>query len=454
MVKNISKILVFAAVSVLVAAEASAQTFSKVSNGRRDATEIIQSAIDDCNRKGGGEVVIPAGEYLCRTIHLRSHVTLILSRGAVIKGSQDYKNDYKKRALILAEAIEDFSVEGYGTIDGQADQLDFASSGFKNNDKIRPYIMYFEKCKNFAVKDVSLVNSARWTFRMRDCEHGTIDRVKIRSLEYINNDGIDIDGRDITVSNCIINSDDDAICLKSDNPESVVENIVITNCIVSSNSNPIKMGTSSRGGFRNITISNCVVRPNPVSNRRDIWKDYRNIEAGTIAGLSGIAIECVDGGIVENITVSNIAMSGITCPIFICLNRRKGIGTLRDVLIDNVTAVTEGVLPCIIAGLPEKKIENIRLTDINIIRKSADVKMVENPKESPTSYPEARMYGHFNPACGIYARHVDNLYIDNLNVRVVKEGEERPLIVLDDVTGEVFNNIFVNGTSGEKIERR
>ena len=449
------KFLLFAVIFLTAAFPSFAKdAFSKVNDGKKDATSVIQSAIDACSGRGGGEVIIPPGEYLCKTIRLRSHVTLVVSRGAALKGSLDYWNDYEKRSFILAEGISDFGIRGGGVIDGQADKLDFNANGFKNNDKVRPYILHFVDCRDFSVRDVHLVNSARWTFRMIRCEKGIIDRVTVNSLEYINNDGIDIDGKDITVSNCIINADDDAICLKSDTKGYVVENIAISNCILSSNSNPIKMGTSSYGGFRNIAISNCVVRPNPKSPRRDIWKVYRNIDEGTIAGLSGVAIECVDGGIVENITVSNLAMSGITSPIFICLGRRRGAGVLRDVLISNVTAVTEGVLPCVITGLPEAKISNVRLSNINIIRKSSDVRMDENPRESPTSYPEARMYGHRNPACGIYARHVDGLTVDNFNVRVLKEGEQRPVVVLDDVAGETLLNISATGTSGPLLERR
>ena len=428
--------------------------FSKVNDGKKDATSVIQSALDECNARGGGEVIIPPGEYLCKTIRLRSHVSLVVSRGAVLKGSLDYWNDYQDRSLILAEGISDFGIRGEGVIDGQADKLDFASNGFKNNDKIRPYILHFIRCRDFTVSDIHLVNSARWTFRMRQCERAIIDRVDIRSLEYINNDGIDIDGKDITVSNCIINSDDDAICLKSDVEGYVVENISITNCVLSSNSNPIKMGTSSYGGFRNIAISNCVIRPNPVSPRRNIWEVYRNIEPGTIAGLSGVAIECVDGGIVENITVSNIAMTGITSPIFVCLGSRHGTGSLKDVLISNITAVTEGVLPCVICGVPDKKIENVRLSNINVVRKSADIRMEGNPRENQKAYPEARMYGHRNPACGIYARHVDGLSVDNFNVRVLGSGEERHVIVLDDVTGETLSCVSFCGTSGPCLERR
>ena len=452
--KSRSLLVLFLALSLLLPASAVPRTFQKVADGKTDATAVLQNALDDCSRNGGGEVVVPPGEYLCKTIHLRSHVSLVISRGAVIKGSTDYKNDYRDRSFFLGEGIEDFSISGGGVIDGQADKLDFAASGFRNNDKIRPYILHLVDCRDFRVSDVHLLNSARWTFRMRRCEKAVIDGVTIRSLEYINNDGIDIDGKDITVSNCIVNSDDDAICLKSDDSDYVVENICITNCILSSNSNPIKMGTASRGGFRNIAISNCVIRPNPVSRRRDIWKVYRNIEEGTIAGLSGIAIECVDGGTVENISISNIAMSGITNPIFLCLNRRHGLGALRDVLISDVTAVTEGVLPCIIAGLPEKKISNVRLSNINIVRKSSDTLMPENPKESPTSYPEARMFGHRNPACGLYARHVEGLFIDNFNVRVLGKGEERPVFVLDDVSGETICRAECSGTTGSLIERR
>ena len=415
------------------AASRAAASFKSVSDGVKPATEVLQKAIDECSAKGGGEVVVPPGKYLCKTIFLRDGVTLRLTRGATILGDKDL-GAYAGQALVFGDGITGAGICGEGTIDGQADFNEFKAKGYGNNDKHRKYAVMFLKSKDISVRGITIRRSARWTFRLRECEKVRIDGIIINSMEYINCDGIDVEARDVVISNCIIDSDDDSICMKSDNPDFMVENITITNCVLASNSNAIKFGTSSRAGFRNVTISNCAIRPSYKSVRRNIWTEYRNIPEGTRACHSGIAIECVDGGLVENISISNITMEGIVSPIFMCINRRKGkVGTLRHVSVSNVNAIAEGVLPCIISGIPEGHLSDITLSNINIVRKSWDVTMDGPVPENYKSYPECRMYGHRNPACGLYARHVDGLNIDGLRVTTPAE-EQRPKIVLEDVT--------------------
>lgn len=421
--------------------------FSSVSDGIRSATAVIQKAIDDCAAAGGGEVLVPPGNYLCKTVFLRSGVTLRLTRGATIIGDKDYES-YPAHSLIYAEDVSNAGICGEGTIDGNANYDEFKAKGYKDNDKIRVHAIYFLRCKDMSVRDIHIYRSAFWTFKMRECEKMFVDGVTINCMEFINCDGIDIDAKDVVISNCIIDSDDDAICLKSDNADFIPENISITNCVLSSNSNGIKFGTSSKGGFRNVTITNCAIRPAYKSVRRKIWTEYRNIPEGTTACHSGISIECVDGGLVENISISNIAMEGIVCPIFLCINMRSGkLGTLRNVNISNITAIAEGVIPCIMSGVPEGKIQDVSLSNINIIRKSWDVEQNEPVKENYKSYPECRMYGHKIPAYGLYARHIEGLRVNGFRISTPAE-EQRPCIVLDDVSGEDLSG--VNGVSVRK----
>lgn len=449
---------------------AAAAGFKSVSDGKKDATAIIQKALDDCRDKGGGQVVIPAGDYLCGPIFLRSGVDIYLSRGARIMGKTDYRNDYdlenlagehndastvfsvhNERALIVGKGINDVCISGEGTIDGRSNLVDFNACGFKDNDG-RPYAVLFRDCRNVSVRGISIVNSAFWTLRFWCCEKVIVDGVRINSMHFRNNDGIDIEARDAVITNCIIDAEDDGICLKSDNPGFKSGNIVISNCIVSSNCNPIKFGTSSYGGWENVTISNCVIRPTTETHFRHFDGWYKNVAEGYLGGMSGVAIECADGGVVRNINVSNITMSGVLTPVMIVLNRRHGLGTISDVSVTNITAYAEGVIPCFIAGLPEKKVCNVRLANINVIQRGG-MKAMENPvPENPSCYPENRMFGHILPACGLWARHVDGLSVSDMRVRLL-EPDARPCVVLDDVSGEVITNLTSIGTDGQLIRK-
>lgn len=226
--------------------------FGAVPDGKTLATDAIQKAIDDCEATGGGTVTVPAGTFLTNTIFLKSHVHLDIQKGAVILGNTDTKAF--TRAVVYAEGIQNASITGLGTINGQGFKKDFPTKGPRHNN-----ICLF-KSKNITVKDVTLINSSNWVFRILQCDGVMVRGVRIYSFANENNDGIDIDGKNITVSDCIIDCDDDAICLKSDDPDYLVENIAISNCVVASNCNAIKFGTASHCGFRNVSISNCVIR--------------------------------------------------------------------------------------------------------------------------------------------------------------------------------------------------
>jgi len=443
----------------------SASRFKSVSDGKKDATAVIQKALDDCQSKGGGQVVIPAGNYLCGPIVLRSGVDVHLSRGARIMGKTDYRNDYNleglagehkdestafavfsEKALLIGKGIENVTISGEGTIDGQSNLVDFNANGFKDNDG-RPYALLFKNCRNISVRGITICNSAFWTLRFWCCEKVCVDGVRINSMHFRNNDGIDIEARDAVITNCIIDAEDDGICLKSDNKNFKAGNIVISNCIVSSNCNPIKFGTSSYGGWENVTISNCVVRPTPETHFRHFDGWYKNVAKGYLGGMAGVAIECADGGTVRNINVSNITMRGVLTPVMIVLNRRHGSGTISDVNVSNITAYAEGVIPCFIAGLPEKKVCNVHLSNINVVQRGGMPAMTKPVPENPLSYPENRMFGHVLPACGLWARHVEGLTVSDMKIRLL-EPDGRPCAVLDDVSGADIRGLYCEGSSG------
>lgn len=398
-------------------------------------TKALQSAIDACAESGGGEVLIPPGRYITGTIYLRSHVELRLSRGAIILGSTDNPKDYPVRALIYAEGIEDAGISGPGIIDGQARYPEFVAKGYRVNDGKRPLGIHFKDCRGMSLTDFEIRDAGSWTIRLLRCDGVNINGVSIFCLAQGNNDGIDVDAKNVTISNCRIECDDDGICMKSDYADFIPENITITNCIIASNCNPIKLGTSSRAGFRNVVVSNCVIRRPTESNIWDWSKEYRQIAPGTFTGLAGIAVESADGGVIEHLAFTNIAMEGIITPIFICLNQRKGTGTgvIRDIHISHITAVAEGIIPCIITGIPGSRVSDITLRDISVEHAGGEQIMTKRLPENIDGYPENRMFGAYNPAGGLYVRHADNILVENFRIRQ-RNTDYRPPVVLDDVT--------------------
>lgn len=429
------------------------QSYGVVADGVTMQTAKIQQAIDECSATGGGVVTFAPGKYLTGTLRLKSNVEMRIERGATILGSTNVPGDYPVRALIYAEGIENAGISGEGIIDGQADTPEYLAHGFKVNDGVRPNGIFFKDCKNMTAKDFEIRDVDSWTFRLFRCDGVRIQGIKIHSLMQGNNDGIDVDARNVTITGCLIECDDDGICLKSDDPNFLPENIVVSNCVIASNCNPIKFGTSCYAGFRNVTITNCTIRPATESHIWDWSKDYDRLAPKTITGLAGIAIECPDGGKIEQVAISNITMSGIITPIFINLNKRHGGGKgyIKDVAISQIKAVAYGIIPSIISGVPGMRISDITLRDITVEHEGGEAAMTKRLQENLTGYPENRMYGRKNPAGGLYVRHADNVRVYNLRV-VQRNKDMRPAVVADDVNGMQINGLQTVNTGKDAVQ--
>lgn len=410
--------------------------YGAASDAVKVQTAVLQDVIDLCSRNGGGTVHIPSGTFVSGTLFLRDNVMLYLDHGAVLKGSADL-SDYPglaehRKGLIHAECVNNVGICGTGTVDANGNEPVF-HSGPKSEYRI--YAANFEHCTEIVVKDVSLKNASYWTLRFDDCEHVQVRGVKIHSTSYFNNDGIDIDGRNITISDCIIDCIDDAICLKSYYRDRPCENISITGCIVSSNCNAIKFGTASHGGFRNISISDCIVR-------RPSQNDYFDYRKYIVPGVtdnytnnSGIALECVDGGVLEQVVISNITMYNTLTPIFIRLaERRKGLaGTLDGVSISNVTATSSSLMSCSVTGVVGNSVKNIKLSHIILNcpgggRKEHTFREVP---EAERSYPENKIFGADLPAYGFYVRHAENVSFEDIQFNLDAPDERRAIVCED-----------------------
>lgn len=403
-------------------------------DGKTLCTESIQKAIDECSKNGGGTVYLGGGTFVSGTLVIKSGVTLHLAAGCTLLGSADlndyppkvqefrsYTDNYTDKSLIYAEKADRIAITGGGVIDGRG-------QAFKGPYKVRPYIIRFIQCTGVAVEDITIENSPMWVQHYLACDDVRVSGVTVRSRVNGNNDGINIDcSQNVRISDCDIWSGDDAIVLKStaDRP---CRNVVVSNCVLSSICNGLKMGTESNGGFENIAISNCAVY------------DTR---------LAGLALEIVDGGTMDRVVVSNVTMSGVGAPIFVRLGNRARpyktdmekpqVGALRNVTISNIEATGCGPTGCAISGLPEKRIENLTLSNIRLSFEGGGAKAEAGRAvpEKPEAYPEYSMFGNL-PCYGFFCRHVNGLKLSNVQVQLRKD-DARHALVLDDVEDAVID---------------
>lgn len=418
-------------------------------------TDAIQKTIDQCASKGGGTVLFPAGQYVTATLFLKDNITLEIPAGTTILGDTAirnypaltpkipyYSSENIHFSLFYAEGKKKISLKGNGTIDGRGSHFKDTSPFFPKNYNARPFIFWFVQVKNLSVKDLRLQNSGFWMQHYLNCEEVLIDGINVFNHSNKNNDMMDIDGcKNVRIVNCIGDSDDDGITLKSMN-EYPVENVVVSNCILSSHCNAIKCGTESSGGFKNITITNCVVKPSAVSDKA-IY--------GNPTGNSGITLATVDGGQLDGILIDNIRISGPQVPIFLRLGNRAraykkeqgavSIGTLKNVQISNIIATGASKLGCLLAGLPGHELENVHLSNISITfsgggtTEDAKKQLPENEKK----YPDAEQFG-MNNAYGFQVRHARNVSLKNIRL-YYERPEDRPAIVLDDVANGTLESV-------------
>ena len=435
-------------------------------------TAALQQCIDRCSADGGGRVVIPAGAYKTGTIILRSNVHLHLELGATLYGSTDLK-DYRRVKssyqslrtnvetvqLIYADSVDNVTIDGYGTIDGQGRV--FPKLSWNDEGITRPHLLRFIQSCNITVKDITLKNSGCWMQHYLACDRLRIDGIKIVNRNNYNNDALDLDGcHDVIVTGMTADSDDDGITLKSTSPR-LCEDVTIQNCIVSSHCNAVKLGTETNGGFRNISIRGIVVKPS---------SDQREKFFGQWIGTSALSLEIVDGGIMENVTVSEMTVTGTESPIFVRLGHRgrgytftngtgkpdsiKTVGRMRGLYINNVRVKDAGRYGCSITGLPGHPVEDVHLSNISIhhcggiTADSLTAIRQAIQDEKTAAYPEATMWGPL-PAKGFYVRHARNVSFDAVEVHTTLP-DVRPIFVNDDIDerplawGDQGNGTYIN----------
>jgi len=403
--------------------------FGAVGDGVTENADALQSAVDHCSSKGGGTVYVPNGTFVTGTVVLKTNVFLYLEAGAVLKGSGnlgEYLDESEGRVgIINAEFAQNLGILGQGTIDGNG----FAFWEEDWTPKERPMLsLYFDNCNDVTIRDITILNSPALTIYLKGVNGAVVEGVTIISpLESPNTDAIDPSGsRNIRISNCYLSAGDDIICFKSPKGYPPTEDITVTNCILVSDDSAIKLGTSSNVVTRRVTVSNCVIR------------DTRY----------GISLFMKDGGTYENITFDNIVMhtggqSSHYFPIFIDIETRDGapLGTVRDITFSNMQIVSGG--HCLIGGAPGKPLENITFDNITWRMETAQpVEGLHKPRGAKELGGTPTPADFTNVPANISFYHIKGLTVRNFKVIVDDtSGEDRHFLFGHDIVEGVFDGL-------------
>jgi polygalacturonase len=456
------------------------RSFGAAGDGKTLDSPAINRAIEAAAAAGGGTVYFPAGIYASYSIRLKSNIALYLDQGAVILAEstphdgmdsggydaaepqgewepyQDYGHNHWHNSLIWGEGLHDLAIMGTGLIwgkglsrgwDGEQALPDSNKRGVGNK------AIALKNCYNVTLCDFSILQGGWFGLLATGVDNLTVDNLRIDT----NRDGMDFDCcRNVRVSNCTVNSPwDDGICPKTSYAlgyPRITENVTITNCFVTGNyqlgtvldgtwkphqagvrvsrTGRIKFGTESNGGFRNITVSNCV-----------------------FDGCNGLALESEDGAVCEDITITNIAMRNLaTSPLFIRLGTRmRGpkdakVGYIQRVLISNISSSGAAQLPAILSGVPGYPIEDIKISDVYLhqVGGGTSEQAALDPPENEAKYPDPPMFGPL-PASGFFLRHIRNLEMSNVEI-ATETPDARPAFWLKGVEGADFFRIRVPRT--------
>lgn len=438
------------------------KSFGADPNGKELCTKAVQQAIDECYKEGGGAIIFEKGHFLLSTVFLRSNVTVIIKKDAVILGTdnfndylpdeevdyplfQDASHSFFNCSMFVGKNCSNISIIGEGKIDMQSiwdveNKRDMAHRGAK--------CIALKECLNVEIGGICIDNATDLAVYFAGCRNVLVHDLKMRV--YI--DGISPDNsEDVLIRDCDIETGDDGIVFKSSytlNRLGKCRNISVKNCKIKSRCNAIKFGTETNGGFEQITVEDIEIY------------DTR---------ITGISIESVDGAIVDGIRISNVCMKNTPTPLFIHLGKRmrgpKGlsVGEIKNILIENVKAegpyVPAEIIPwnyqtfidndllqqpffntCNVCGLAGKPLKNVTFNNFSFILEGGATEYPTVVPEEGLPYPEVYAYGRVLPACGIYFRHVDGLTLNNVRVRTYKE-DARENFVFDSVCNlEVYND--------------
>jgi hypothetical protein len=467
------------------------RSYGAAGNGHTIDTQAINTAIETAAAKGGGIVRVPAGDYLCHTIHLKDGITLYLDRGAILRAApsrqydpfqpnrwdqyQDFGHSHWHNSMICGVGVKDVAIAGPGLICGNGlsrGEVNYASATHGGADKI----IALKECRNVSLSGFSLIGTPHIAILATGVSNLQVSRL----LVDVGRDGIDIDCcEDVVVEDSAFNTPhDDSIVLKASNAlgyRRPTTNVQIRRCLVTGGFKPgtlhdgsrvaigatdgmkarIKIGTESCWGFERVSVQNCIV-----------WNAL------------GIPLLTVDGGALRNVVLRDIAMRDIQdAPLFLRLGSR--LRAPADAKVEPFAGVTVENLACdgfrmpiAIAGIPGHRIADVTLRNIELVQRSVPTAQEGGgwiptaaafpasdaaPPEKAGDYPEAGMFGPL-PARFLFARHVETLAIENLRLKstapakalsAASAASEVPLFWFDDIEGARFADIHApDGAAG------
>lgn len=369
-------ISLFAAIAY--SADFNVRDFGAKGDGQRKDTAAIQQTIDACAGKGGGRVVFADGTFLSGALRMKSGVELHIDRTATLLASPDIADfpDWpdakhvvkenlprtRNAAFVFADEAGRIAITGGGTIDCNGgchikEKKDEGWTGWKyervhDMTNSLPRVVFLAGCSDVVIRDVTMVGQpAGWSYWIHDCDRVQISGLKIlANVRYPNNDGIHINcSRDVTVSDCIIETGDDSLVVRA-NSRSLKENkpcerVIISNCSLRSWASGIRIGWTNDGIIRDCTFSDIVMHDTSVGiafvlpRRRDApgWTDYGR-----------------EATVVENLSFDNIRMNGIYGrPVLASIApAEKGVlaAAMREIRFSNVHAT--GLELPFLAGRP------------------------------------------------------------------------------------------------------
>ncbi len=443
--------------------------FGAVADGFTLNSKAIQAAVDACAEAGGGTVLFPAGEFVLSTVFLRSNVTVKLEKGAKLLGSldfydyapqeaidypayQDASHTYFDCSMFVGRNCDNIAITGEGSIDMRS---------IWDYDNVRPMsnrgpkTIALKECNNVEISGIGIYNTTDLAVYFAGCENVEIFGLKMRV--YI--DGISPDNcKNVNIHDCEIESGDDGIVFKSSytlNRIDVCRDITVRDCLVKSRCSAVKFGTETNGGFFNILVENVRV----IDTR-----------------ITAIAIESVDGAIIDGLTLRNMQIRNAGAPLFIHIGKRmrgpegREIGQIKNVLLENIVAEGPYVpYDCIpwnyktyllgdnlqypwdyttdhvvsrqftsnACGLAEHPLENITFKNVKFVVEGGVTEYRTTVPDNNPGYPEVHVYGWPLPAKGVFFRHIRGLTLDNFTIESYYD-DPREDFIFENVEGLVI----------------
>lgn len=422
--------------------------------------------------ESGGRVVVPRGRHLVGQLNLRNNVELHLEDGAVLEGALGIQHygiltlPYSEgtwSAVVMAVGCTNVAVTGKGEIDGKGASWPQPNYRFANQEGLRPRGMLFADCKDVRLEGFTLRDAACWGIVLKRCIGVVAREVEIDSHANVNNDGFDIEGRDILIENCRVDSGDDAYCIKANDPGFVGGNITIRNCTGRSHSNCYKLGTGTHGTIRGLRIENCradfatrdfiSTRPGPNKGKPYFFRDEFSCCGPAGAGKVALTIQNCDGGDISDVVVDGFEFRGYCLPFSIRGARRlrrppqippSDMRRLSGITFRNIKGSVVAPMPAWICGVDGLRVKDVALenVEVEIPGSGREVRpVVEQGTETDNDPPSAHLFeGKLLPSYGLYIDKADNVTMKNVKF-VLSSGTE-------DFRPAIFDSASPRGIAG------